>query len=490
MPKLLATPVAEPYVRGFSAHVIANSDFTFENLIRYHLASVVTLVEQGLTPPERARRLVGALLELQRRGMDSIDIDASLEDLQPNVERAIVAMIGPEDASDFGIARARAEFVHVSAHLSLRDELLQTLLDQLKVNDVLLDQASRHLDTIVQYYTQHMRAEPITFGYYFSAFSEAFLRDAQRMRDVYGRFMVSPAGIGHIVPTPLAIDRKRLAQLCALGEPVFHSLYSYLNGELYVDAIGAASLTASSISRLLLDLWWWASDELDLVRFQDEWCGGSFIMPHKRNPSWMKACRFATINVKAKHNEAQELWLHGAPMFLVGSLPIPRMTYDAFETLRYACELLTGAVATATIDAKRARAVTEEDFVQSSQLVSLIVGKKLAGWRQAEHVVGPFVKEAIDQRRAPSTLKYERLLEIGQEQLGKPLQIDRAEFDRAMDVTSIVASRGDCGPAPDAVRAAIDQQRRMVGDLKSWAQSEQARIAKNWAEVERLARAI
>ncbi|MGH7715791.1 MAG: lyase family protein, partial [Vulcanimicrobiaceae bacterium] len=217
MPKLLATPVAEPYVRGFSAKVIASSDFTFENLIRYQLASAVTLVEQGLTPRARARRLVGALFELKRRGMASLDIDASLEDLHPNIERAIVGMIGPEDASDFGIGRARAEFVQVAAHLALRDELLETLRDQLTVNDVLLTQAEKHTETIVQYYTQHMRAEPITFGYYFSAFSEAFLRDALRMKDVYARIMISPAGIGHIVPTPLAIDRPRLAELLGLG---------------------------------------------------------------------------------------------------------------------------------------------------------------------------------------------------------------------------------------------------------------------------------
>ncbi|MGH7715127.1 MAG: lyase family protein, partial [Vulcanimicrobiaceae bacterium] len=293
-----------------------------------------------------------------------------------------------------------------------------------------------------------------------------------------------------IVPTPLAIDRPRLADLLGLGEPAIHSLYSYLNGEVYVDALSAASLTASSISRMLLDLWWWASDELSLVRFADEWCGGSFIMPHKRNPSWMKACRFATINVKAKHNEAQELWMHGTPMFLVASLPIPGIMHEGFGTLRFACELLSGALKSAEIDVKRAREVTEEDYVQSSQLVSLIVGNGDAGWRQAEHVVGALVKEAIDAKRPPQSVTYDRMLEIGREQLGKTLTVKREAFEAALDVKNIVASRGDCGPAPNAVRAAIKKQRERISELQSWTSSEQERVAKNWAEVERLARAI
>ena len=163
-----------------------------------------------------------------------------------------------------------------------------------------------------------MRAEPITFGYYFSSFSEAFLNHARRMRDTYCTFCRVAGGGGPYRPDTAADRPETARRLFGLGKPVHHSLYAYLNGDLYVDVLSVAAISAASVSRLCLDFWWWNSNELEIIRFGDEWCGGSFIMPHKRNPSWLKALRFKSMGVKARCNEAQELWMHGAPMFLVG----------------------------------------------------------------------------------------------------------------------------------------------------------------------------
>lgn len=488
--KMLAQPTAPAYVEGFAGPGIEGSKFFFETLLRYHVASLLVLVEQGLVPPPRARKMAAAFLEILKRGPEALEIDPGLEDLQPNIEKAVIALIGPDDAGDVGIARARAEFGHVAAHLALREETLATIVEQLRVNRELLDLASRHVETIVPYYTQHMRAEPITFGYYFSAFAEAFVQNALRMRDTYARFSRSPAGVGHIVPTPLPLDRKRIAAMMDLDEVVDNSLYGYLNSDVFVDALGTASISAATVSRLCLDFWWWASNELEIIRFGDAWCGGSFIMPHKRNPSWLKALRFAAMAVKARHSEAQDLWMHGAPMFLVGSLPIPGLTHEGLKSLRYCCELLTGALKDLSIDVRRARDVADQDFVQSSQLVSLIVGNQQASWRRAELVVGKLVKEALDAGKPPKSLSFDRLLEVGREVLGRDMRLDREEFTRALEIESIVRSRGDCGPAPDSVAKTIERQRSSVAELEQWAKGEQQRIAENWKRVEKLASEI
>ena len=435
-------------------------------------------------PRPRGRKLAGAYFEVLKNGFDALTIDPSLEDLQPNVEKAVIALIGREDAGDFGIARARAEFGHVAAHLALREEMLETIRELIKLTRQMLELASRHTGTIVPYYTQHMRAEPITFGYYFSSFAEAFVQNVSRMRDAFQRYSRSPAGIGHIVPTPLPLDRNKIAHAIGLNDVVHHSLYGYLNSDVFVETLGAASVSAASFSRMCFDFWWWASNELEVFRFGDAWCGGSFIMPHKRNPSWQKALRFAAMAVKARHDEAQELWMHGAPMFLVGSLPIPGLTHEGLKSLRYCCELLGGALADLTLDADQARRVAENDFVQSSQLVSMIVGRHQASWRQAELVVGKFIKEAVDEGRAPKSLSFDRLIAAGREVLGRDLALDRKEFDRALLLDEIVRSRGDCGPAPDAVAKAIQAQTKELDELENWANTESKRIAENWRSVE------
>lgn len=490
MNKLLDQATSRLYTEKFSAKNIDASKFFFDHLLYYYIASCVVLREQDVIPRERTRRLVEALFKLSEGGVDSLDLDPGLEDLVPNVERAIVDMIGPVDASDLGIARARAEFGHVAAHLALRDELLDTIEQVTVLNEDALDFAHRNLNSFIPYYTQHMRAEPITFGYYFSSFNEAFAANGRRLRDSYGRYLPSIAGVGHIVPTPIPVDRDRLAQLLGLGKPVHHSLYAYLNGDCYVDTLSAAALMGSSLSRLNLDFWWWASSDLRVLTFSDEWCGGSFIMPHKRNPSWLKALRFATIGVKLRLDEALETWSHSTPMLLVGALTTPLHAYRGMQDLRYAMELVSGNLRTMEVDRERGRELAGRDFTQSSQLVSLLVRKQQTGWRLAEHVVGKLVKEAVDSGKAAEDMTHQRFVEIGKELLGEDIKVTPAEFADALVIEEIVNSRGDCGPAPDAVAKAIAAQRADAEETRKWVREEKARLAAARTKTFELARQI
>lgn len=210
-------------------------------------------------------------------------------------------------------------------------------------------------------------------------------------------------------------------------------------------------------------------------------------MPHKRNPSWLKPLRFSSMAVKARHDEALELWMHSSPMLLVGSLNIPWITNEGLGALRYCCELLREALPEMTINKKRGRLLSEQDFIQSSQLVSMIVGRQQASWRQAELVVGSFVKEAVEAGRIPSSLKFERLIEIGMEVLHKSLVLDKDEFAMALDIEAIVRSRGDSGPAPTAVSKTVEAQLKVVHEFEEWVQKEKRRIDGCRKQVEQLA---
>jgi hypothetical protein len=97
------------------------------------------------------------------------------------------------------------------------------------------------------------------------------------------------------------------------------------------------------------------------------------------------------------------------------------------------------------------------------------------------------VKEAVDQGRAPESLSFDRLLELGREALGRELALDRKEFERSLQLDEIVRSRGDCGPSPEAVSKAIAAQAKELDEIEQWASAESRRIADNWRSVEKRA---
>ena len=483
-PRMLAQPTAPLYVDHFCRGNIEGSKFSYLHLLRYNLASVLTLHHQGMIPRERARRLASALLELMRLGPDGIELDPGLEDIQPNIERAVLERIGTEDGGDLSLGRARFEFVYIGIYLAIREEVLAARKGILDTVGALLALSQTHLDTLASYYTHHIRAEPITFGYYFSSFAEAFLAAADRLEASYHRFSVSPAGVGQVVPTSFPLDRPFLAKLLGMQTVVKHSLYGYWNVDVLLDVLGVAALTGGTMGRFASDLYWWSSSDLRLMTWGEEWTGGSFIMPQKRNPSWLKPVRQAAIDIATGHAKALNEYLNTAPMLLVGLIEVPGLVHRGLDDLRLGLQLLSSALPTARIDAERGRQHAQSDFIQAARIVHQLVKSRQASWREAELVVGEFVREVIGRGQDCNALEAKRLCQIARERLARDVSITQRDLAESLDPAAIVRSRGDSGPAPAAVRKAIEAQQAAVADGKAAIAAETRRLAHVWRDLE------
>ncbi|MGH7715453.1 MAG: lyase family protein, partial [Vulcanimicrobiaceae bacterium] len=474
------------YVDRFCRNNIEGSKFAFTHQLRYNLASIVALHRQGQIGKERAAKLATALRDLIRDGIDALPLDPGLEDIQPNLERLLIERLGLHDGGDLSLGRARFEFAYIGMYLAIREELLDTLEALLDAGGALLDLADRHRETLASYYTHHIRAEPITIGYYFSSMAEALLAGAERFQGSYTRLGVSPAGIGQVVPTASPLDRTSLAKLLGMEKTVHHSLYGYWNVDALLDVFGTAALSAGTLGRFAIDLYWWSSSDLGLMTWGEEWTGGSFIMPQKRSPSWLKPVRQAAIDVTTLHAKALNEYLHTAPMLLVGLIEVPGLVHVGLDSLRYGLSVLTKALPTAKIDAAQGRKHAGADLIQSAQLVNYLISTRQASWREAELIVGTFVREAL---AGGKPLQAPRLIEIARE-AGVEVSINQEQLDKCFDPDALIKTRGDSGPAPDAVSAAIAAQRATISRHKAWTKSERTRIQKIWSDLEAAAVAL
>ncbi len=485
--RMLAQPTAQLYVDRFCRNNIEGCRFSYLHLLRYNLASVLTLHHQGLIPRARAARIASTLLDLMREGPDAIHLDPALEDIQPSVERVLIERLGPRDGGEISLGRARFEFVYLGLYLAIREELLAASADVLDAIDALVGLAEKHVDSLASYYTHHIRGEPITLGYYFASIAEGFLASAGRIEASYERFRRSPAGVGQIVPTSFPLDRSHLATLLGMDDKVRHSLYGYWNVDVLLDALGSCGLAAAGMGRFASDLYWWSSSDLGLMKWGEEWTGGSFIMPQKRNPSWLKPVRQAAIDVTNAHAKATAEYLHTPPMLLVGLIEVPGLTHSGIDSLAYGMKLLAQALPTLKLDVERGRRQASSEFIQAAQLVHFLVKSGQASWRQSEVIVGNFVREAIGAGRDAASVRVEDLLRSAKAE-GVELAITQAELERCFDPAAIVASRGDSGPAPDAVRAACAAHRDEVRERRARIARESERIARVWADLESAAR--
>jgi argininosuccinate lyase len=487
--RMLAQPTAALYVERFCRNNIEGSKFSYLHLLRYNLASVLTLQRQGLIPRERAARIAGALLDLMRAGPTGIELDPALEDIQPSVERALIERLGPRDGGEVSLGRARFEFGYIGFYLAIREELLEACGKALDATEALLDLADAHRESLASYYTHHIRGEPITLGYYFASIAEGFLASVERLAASYERSRKSPAGIGQIVPTTFPLDRAHLARLLGLEGTVRHSLYGYWNVDVLIDTLGCAALAAAGMGRFASDLYWWSSSDLGLMKWGEEWTGGSFIMPQKRNPSWLKPVRQAAVDATNAHAKATAEYLHTAPMLLVGLIEVPGLTHQGIGDLSYGMEILAKALPTMRLDAQRGRSQASSDFIQAAQLVHFLVKSGQASWRQAEVVVGKFIRGVIARGADASGVKVGDLLAVAKEE-GLSLKVSQADLESCFDPAAIVATRGDSGPAPSAVQRACEEHRDDLARYRGWITGERERVARVWEDLESAARQI
>jgi argininosuccinate lyase len=225
------------------------------------------------------------------------------------------------------------------------------------------------------------------------------------------------------------------------------------------------------------------------MRWGEEWEGGSFIMPQKRNPSWLKPVRQAGIDVANGHAKAVNEYLNTAPMLLVGLIEVPSLVHRGLDDLSYGMSVLAAALPTMKLDAERGRHQASSDFIQSAQLVHELVKSNVASWRQAEVIVGRFMRGAIAAGSGARDLRIEELAAIAREE-GVELAMTQQELDRCFDPAAIVASRGDSGPAPQAVRDACAAHRSEIEGHRRWLAGERSRLSQVWTSLENAARGL
>ena len=245
------------------------------------IAHTLVMMDAGIVPPAPGRELLAALLKLQERPDDFI-LDPSLGDLYTNREAWLAGQTPA--VSWLGAGRARREATTTAFLLKLREGLLG-LAQALAVAGMLFTAKAEELRTaLMPDYTYLLAAQPTSFGHYLLGFVYPMLRDLERIRALYRRVNLSPAGCGSTNGSRLPQDRERLCELLGFDGLVTHARDAMWQADLPIEA--AATLTAIlvNLDRLAEDLQIFSTEEFGLVELDDCHARASKIMPQKKNP--------------------------------------------------------------------------------------------------------------------------------------------------------------------------------------------------------------
>src|SRR5206468_7653775 len=122
-------------------------------------------------------------------------------------------------------------------------------------------------------------AQPVTFGHHLMAYVEMFGRDAGRFADARARMNECPLGAAALAGTSFPIDRQMTARALGFDAPTANSLDSVADRDFAQEALAAATIAATHLSRLAEEIVIWVTPQFGFVSLSDAFTTGSSIMP-------------------------------------------------------------------------------------------------------------------------------------------------------------------------------------------------------------------
>jgi argininosuccinate lyase len=475
------TEAVAPEVRDLIYQPRLGADFTdsFGYLHEINEAHLLMLARQRLLKEETVRALAAALFRIEAEGPQAMALDPQREDAYFNYEAHLIALTGSDVGGRIHLGRSRNDILATMDRLRARDLVLDLVEVLAGARRIVLDRASQYAEVVMPGYTHLQPAQPITYGFYLSGVAQALARDSERLAHSYPRINRNPLGAGALAGTPFAIDREATASLLGFSGLVENTLDAVASRDFALELLSALAVLAVTWSRVAQDYYIWCTHEFGMVDFPDSVASTSSIMPQKKNPvvlEHLKGRAAAVIGQMMTGMMAARAlnFTHTGD----GSRETVRALWAAGREGLDCLRLLALAVRTATPNAEVMLRRATADFASATDLADALVVHADLSFRDAHHVVGAVVREAMDRGLPANGITGAMVQAAATGQLGRSITLPDDVVRDCLDPSRSIRARTLAGgPAPDAVRKVIATLRTELDRAESENAARKATIA-------------
>ncbi len=432
----------------------------FRYLTDINQAHLLMLHGANLIPANVAATLAQALVRIEQEGPDAVPLDPEREDAYFNYEARLMEVAGADAGGRLHVARSRNDILATQDRLRARDGELALIGALADTREVVLQRASAHADTVMPGYTHLQAAQPITFGYYLSGVAQAMGRDMARLRHALDQLDTCPLGAGALAGTAFPIDRAATARWLGFSTYAPNSLDAVASRDFAWEILSAITIATVTWGRVAQDLYIWSTPEFGLIDFPDSVAGTSSIMPQKKNPvvlEYLKGKGGHLIGLLTASLAALKgsNFTHSGD----GNRESMRGFWEALDESLRCADLLKLVLGNATPQRANMLARARRDFSSATDLADMLVRDAGMSFRDAHHVVGAVVRDALDRHIPACEIDSAMVDKAALHHTGRALHLDAAAVARCLDPEQGVAARVAAGgPAPILVRDQVATQ--------------------------------
>jgi argininosuccinate lyase len=260
-------------------------------------------------------------------------------------------------------------------------------------------------------------------------------------------------GAGALAGNPFGVDRQALAACLGFTSVAQNSIDAVSDRDFVVEFLAWAALVQIHLSQLAEDVIVWTSREFGFVKVAETYSTGSSIMPQKKNPDSLELMRGKSGRVIG-HLTSLLTTLKGLPSSYDKDLQEDKEAlFDVIDTLKMELPVAAGVIRTLTVNGERMAAALDDGML-ATDLADYLVRKDIP-FREGHGLVGQVVQRAEElgvSMRELGQNEYQAIHPAFTKDVYKALNFQR----------SVEARDTEGGTAPDAVRAQIEQAKRLI----------------------------
>jgi len=258
----------------------------------------------------------------------------------------------------------------------------------------------------------------------------------------------SPLGAAALAGSPFPIDRDMTARTLGFDRPTANSLDSVSARDFALEALSAATICSTHLSRLAEEIVIWMTPQFGFIRLSDAFTTGSSIMPQKKNPDAAELIRAKVGRILGALTSLTVV-MKGLPLAYSKDMQEDKVpTFEAFDSLELALLAMAGMVQDLEPNVERMALAAGSGFSTATDFADWLVRELGLPFRQAHHLTGAAVKQAETLGVELAELTLDQLKALDQ-------RITDGVYTVLTPAASVASRRSYGGTAPVQVRAQI-----------------------------------
>ncbi|MDD5070685.1 MAG: argininosuccinate lyase [Candidatus Omnitrophica bacterium] len=372
----------------------------------YHsLIHVIALNKSEILTDSECDRLLKALCEILKEVQTGgFKPNNSAEDIHSDIQQRVDKKIG-KLSDKLHTLRSRNDQIAFDVKwfcFSSAVMVLEGLSSLIESFSVLSD---KYPKSFMVGYTHLQRAQVVTFSNYLCAYSEMFKRDCLRL-DNYVKSLTASIGSGALAGS--AIDKKCYAQALKelLGKfskdslnvgPVLNSMDNVASRDFVVQFLSYLAIIQMNISRFSEDAILYSSKEFNFFDLPEEFCTGSSLMPHKKNPDFFELARGYSGPVYGNLVSILTT-MKALPLTYNRDMQLDKQPlFSSFEIVRDEIAILSRLVPGITLKEDNINRALLDEMLYATELAEYLVSCGVA-FKDAHEAIGKLIRYSQDKK--------------------------------------------------------------------------------------------